>query len=688
MLNFQAVLTNVKFDIDCRNVLYFENREAQENYFSVASLFSSAQSINFNAGSLIETTIIYQVQENESINDILSKNYCIIKDNNENATLKYYYYYVKNIIQDSGNQVKVWLELDIFQTYFIDIKFSDCEILRAHLNRFEKLSNNGVTSNQYITFADGTDSKLFEREPIQNLSKRLTKRTKLSTNTYFKNNINERDDIINNWLDENIVCWVYAYFDRTHEYKFSKFNEEGNVLRPFSALKIGTKIVPFATKDESSGTSPIDIQFRVVAVPILKGAKQLYLKGTNGNISRLNIESLNAFMTENNDSAYLATIKISSIPPFSRYLYGDESFENHNYEIDSSGNLTIEAKSTSTNGECYFAFANGDVFNIRYNGETGSTNRGIFVIDTQMPIVETIYYRSNDNDWVAFNEDKIGFTKSEIINSNKNSKYNPKLLSADYKSLKVCNQNGQGFIYDIQKLNKNRFSLIVSEPFLPNISKSYIRIKQLDGIYSKETTENMTGAVIEFDSSLTLYSDRYKEMLANQKNFHMQNILGLSSQTLKGIQGSTTVKDLAINSSKSLFNAGTSLVNTGLTIDNMEQAPDSYKIGSQEIILSLMASNIGIYIEEYECIENEKEIVNDQMCMNGYVYNQIGNIKDFVNIRKYYNFIQANIQETSGINISKTVHERFKEMFLRGVRFWNTDTFSYKLENYEKWLEE
>ena len=32
--------------------------------------------------------------------------------------------------------------------------------------------------------------------------------------------------------------------------------------------------------------------------------------------------------------------------------------------------------------------------------------------------------------------------------------------------------------------------------------------------------------------------------------------------------------------------------------------------------------------------------------------------------------------------------QKFKRLFAQGIRFWNTNTFSYTKENYEKWFDE
>lgn len=665
MLNFQAVLTNVKFDIDCRNVLYFKDREAQENYFSVASLFSSAQSINFNAGSLIETTIIYQVQENESINDLLSKNYCIIKDNSENSTLKYYYYFIKNIMQDSGNQLKVWLELDVFQTYFIDTEFSDCEILRAHLNRF--VDNGDGT----VSFDGGVNSELFEREDIQNVAKRLVSRKKISL---YKNMTNMTEEA-QKWMDSNIVGWIYAYLDQTHEFNIT--NAEG----ASGTVKFLQTII--RAKDNDSN---IPTNLTAVCVPILRTGKKLnysvhitFPDKTLPVIVNQNI--LETFMKNNNGAAYIYSMKISANPPF----YNLNSTTT--YSISEDGKtLTIGgdfAVNSSTSGKLGQDYSSGDL-HLKVIDDSSDTKSALLYVNNQSAEIETSFDSGL----------QYKFNKSEIVGANKNVKYNPKLLSSDYMSINIGNENSN-FEYDAQKINEQTFDLLYSEPLVADITKTYIRLKgKQNAIYNEGTSENFTGDVNSNDTSLVLITTAYQQMLANNKNYFLQNTINRFEKFAGGLLG-TGLNIATGNYGAAAMGAGgaiggliSSVINEKLTIDNLKASPASIQNAKGNIFLNVMSSEIGLIVEIYDILPNEKTIVNDYMCQYGYTVNKIGKLKDYLNTRKYYNYIEAEIQETSGINISKSVHDKFKTLFARGVRFWNVDTFSYDLENYEKWLEE
>lgn len=661
MLNFQAVLTNVKFDIDCRNVLYFDNREAQENYFSVASLFSSAQPINFNAGSLIETTIIYQVQENESINDILSKNYCIIKDNNANATLKYYYYFVKNSIQDSGNQVKVWLEMDIFQTYFIDIEFSDCEILKAHLNRFV---DNGDGS---VSFDGSLESNLFEREDIKDVAKRLAKRSKVNiykSNAYLPGVDTEG---ISNWLNDNVVAWCYIFLDPIHKYKLFQNSQQVEYKLPSLLYK--------------KGENYIDSQMTVCVFPLSK--KPITVNGRVWDYT-----SLQTFLQNNNDYEYVKTVKLSTMPPF--FYIKDANYPGMYWGSNPAivnDTLTLMFDDVSEGVGIPIADSFKNLYAIYNELQVGS-------IPANASILIAMSFQGED---IIANEitldKKLTFPKTEIVGAIKNSKFNPKLLNSDYFDLKIKTTTSEGFIYDLQKLNTNSLKLSLIEPLSPDITRSFLFLKDLQGVYTNAISKSFIGDVDTFDGSLTFASSAYQKMLAENKNFYLQNSMRRTETLAKGLLSgfgsvlSGNFIGAGISMSQNLSNVGFSKIQENLAVDNLKNAPSSINVAKGNSILSVQNEDLGVYCEEWSILPYEAEIANDYMCQFGFTVNTIGNVKDFANIRKYYNYIEADIQETGGIPISKTVHEKFKEMFARGVRFWNNDSFSYELENYEKWLE-
>ena len=677
-LDYQIALTNVPFDNSYKNVLRFDTRSEQEAYFKTNTLFSNSPDVNFNVGSLYSTNVVYDGNENENINELLNKNYCIVKDKRENATIKYYYYFVTNAKQDCDNRILLALELDIFQTYYIDILFSDSVIYKAHLNRF--VDNGDGT----VSFDGTTASKLFEREDIQNVAKRMTKRTSL--NIY-----NTGDETLDNWLNENILCWEYVYLDPTHEYKFYSMQD--------SPLEINRKLEPVKygnfELDASSAYAGTNVlsQISCICVPIFKKpsaymAFQSRFSTTSEYRVVVNANGLEYFLNNNNGNSYVYAVKLSYTPPFSRYYDLEYEFQ--------SGNLGLVFK--EDHDTPFELFTKGGLIYRTSSGATEQSGKyGVFNLTTQFGSSKVLKVKPYTI------TPQLTFNKNEIVNANKNVKFNPKLLSSDYFNLRLSDQTENGFDYDVQKLNQKNVQIQSIEALTPDMSKRYISILSSGGVYIPENSQNLVGFVNNNDASLLLATDEYRSMLANNKNFFLQNALERDTARTKSIVGASVGIASQLIGGNVVGAIGTGItagVNTSLdyskskitenlTVDNLQNAPAKIQSAKGNVIFELMYSKNGIIVEEWDILDNEKEMINDYMCLYGFTYNRVDNVKNVDNIRKIYNFVRADIEtiNSSNVSISETVRKKFRECFANGVRFWNTDTFAYNKENYERWLE-
>ena len=676
MLYYQIALTNVPFDNSYKNVIHFEDRSEQETFFNVSSLFSSSTpKVNFNVGSLYATNVSYDGVPTDSINELLSKNYCIIKDNSPNKTLNYYYYFVTEARQDCDNRILLSLELDIFQTYYIDITFGDCLINKAHLNRFIEDTNDSTK----VLFDGTTTSKLFEREDIKDVAKRLTNRERININNHNQNTLDK-------WLDEYVYAWVYLYLDPTQTY---------NCRRPDNTAyttKFSQILHQSQSYDTSSATSISDLQcipsnMACLCFPIFRKGTSLkvvpYTADYGDDGIYLSENGLEYYLSNNGEYSHVYATKVSYVPPFNS--------DNINYDISTTtiGGVVVESlriKATSSG----YKFNNVSAVGF-YSGSSNPPH-GMLHVNIQVNTLKTKDIELST---------EFEFNKSDIIGANKNTKFNPKLLSSDYKEIKITDSTENSFNYDLQKLNRSKFEILCSESFTPDTTKRYLRIDNSDGgVYIEDTNNNLTGIVISNDDSLVMPTTAFADMLAQNKNFFIQN--AVNRQTQRQHEALTFGTDLA---NKNFGGALTSMLSSAidinkskimenLTVDNLKNAPASIQGAQGNVIFTNLYSEYGIFIEEYDILPNEKEMINDYMCMFGYTYNRIDNIKNVDNIRKYYNYVRADVEVISGTttNVSEKVHQKFKEQFAKGVRFWNVVNgevnFNYDKENYEKWLEE
>lgn len=650
MLKYQIALTNAIFDDTYRNVLRFDTRAEQEAYFNVNTLFANAPYCNFNVGSLNASRVVidYGDRENVDLNELMNNNYCIVKDTTPGATLKYYYYFVKIAQQENGNRLSCDLELDVYQTYYIDLTFGDCTIARAHLNRFIDNGDNTVS------FDATPSSKLFEREEIQDLPKRLIGRHRIKCG--------------NNFVDDKIICWMYIYLDPNHEFTFYTPNGSTENIKPSRMLNNG-----------------LQTNIGCLVVPITRNAINVTLQMNGGNyttqighIGSGGQQFLRGFETLNQGYSYIYSIKYSIMPPSTKFNELTQNMINSTPNI--TGNLCPSCQIHGLgNGRIVAVkdldeYISGILLTSTYseNGALTNVNIGSYQVDRQ-----------------------ITFNKQEIINANARAKYNPKLNNNDYYELNICDNAGNYFTYDLQKFNKTNLELLMTEPQTPDFTKNYTRLLPplSNTQYIQETTQNLLGLVTSNDNTVLMPTSAYQTMIANNKNYFAQNSYNRAMGFIKsgiGIATAGNNAEAAIKTAGAVMDYAQSVQNQKYEIDNLRNAPSSIQAANGNFIFNALCSDPGMYIEEYDITENSKKAVNDYTMLYGFNYNRIDNIKNVDNIRKHYNYVKAYVEEinTGLVNISNIVHNRIREIFARGIRMWNARTFDYTKENYERWLEE
>lgn len=661
---YRIALCNVFWsegDVDTR---FFETTEEQNTYFDNLTVGKISSLSNFNMGNNITTEITYRDDTNRTIEELVGCNYAVVQKFDEETGVilnrRYFFAYPQ---QDSGRQMRVTLSLDDIQTNYFKYKdkIAPCLIKRACLNRW---IDNGDGS---VSFNGKADSQLFEREELQNVAKRLISREKVSL--YKKMvNISEEAD---NWLNENVVGWIYAYLDQTHA--FNVINEDS------TTQSINFLETYIRAKDNDSN---ISTNLTAICVPILRTNKILnFVANISFPKKTINIttnqRTLQNFLKQNNGAAYVFSMKISANPPFynlNKTTTYSVSSDDKSLTIESD--FSVNSSTTQTLGKDY---SSGDL-HIKIFDDSGDTKYGLLYVNNQPSEIETIF------------DTKIQyeFNKNEIVGSTKNYKFNPKLLSSDYMTICVGNENGN-FEYDAQKINKQTIDLLYSEPLTPDISKTYIRFKgDENSLYDYGTGENFTGYVSSNDMSLTLVTTAYQQMLANNKNYFLQNTLNRVENFAGGLIGAGlnvatgNYGAAAMGVGESVATLFSNVINQKLTIDNLKGAPSSIQNAKGNIFLNLMSSDIGLIVEIYDILENEKIIINDFLTEYGFSVNLTGSLSDFDNIRYYFNYIETDVGAITA-PISNTEKDRLRRR-LQAVRFWNSDTIQYDKENYERSL--
>lgn len=306
-------------------------------------------------------------------------------------------------------------------------------------------------------------------------------------------------------------------------------------------------------------------------------------------------------------------------------------------------------------------------------------------------------------------------TSHAIVGDNKKTRYNPKLYSSEFYSLRLGTEHGGHFDYDVQKLNTQQITATLSEPIVPDITRSYFRITSLsNGIYNEQEDENLVGLVDSVDTTMPLNTNSYQKMLAENKNYYAQQTLGyiqsgfgalsgIATGAAAGALGGSALLPGVGTAAGAILGAGTGLLNSIGTFfgiansinqdDTEKQRSAMCKNANGNVFLNVAYTTPGKYFEEYDIMQADKTKINDYMFMYGFKCGLIDSIANHIHTRKYFNYIKAEIEDIQGVSVSNMIRENFKQRFSNGIRFWNYATFAtngvqYEKENYELWLED
>lgn len=677
-ISYQLGLLDFPFDLHGEDTRYFNSEEEQQEYFENKIRNGDTPFMPIEAPNLDSLFITSQVyQENSPLVNgqfnISNKNYAVIKVTYTGIkNPRYFYYFITKSKICTEGKVLLDLQLDTVQTFFFDpdISFSDCLIERAHLNRFEPATEAG---GDYIRFISDPASKIFNAEEGMNFPKRLVSREKL--NIKFTGN-----SVVDDWLNENVAYWVYIFIDPTKDYKVLRIpsgtsdensfvnGSEGKVKLPLglngAASVFCYPIYKTVIKDDTNYDEATHV-IKILSSDESGGNTAGFIPSEWGR---------KGFELNNNQSASYYQIKLSIIPPFDSGEGMSVQGTNLIMEATTGSGTYLDTACTLDNGERAIYVTQG-IYDNKW---------GLFFGSNQTKKeLETSDYSLIEN---------TNLYKPNVIKAQApNLTYNPKLNSQNFKELIITAANGDEFTYDIQKISAYEASFLYSEPIQPEITRYYMRLNPT-GLYLEGTEENYTGLVGSTDNGLAFTTDQYAAFLANNKNFFMQSNLKIGIGAVKSTAGviSQAASGKIAGAVGSGLSAGLdiaqSLIDRSMTIDNMRSAPDQMKNANGNVLFNMFATDLGLYVEKYSALDGDLKTANDFINLYGFSFDSIANVKDYVHIRKYHNYVKAQLQGITG-NISNTARDDLRQRFANGIRFWNQDEITYQYENYELWLE-
>lgn len=699
-IEYNIALIDWDFDNTSENTLWFESQAAQQAYISDGSSLAdsivndptkSTLYMPFyapNLGTQLNTHVDVDCTWAYDWSTAATHNYAVVRktktvttNNTPTTTNEYFYYWVLNPQFGANGMLSMDLQMDTLQTYMFDddLEIPDCMIERAHLNRWEEK----VGDTSKVIFENSINSPILLGEAnIGDSGKTCTARQMLK----FKWTSSQT---VNDWIHTNIAYWVYAYVDITGmSYIIDNYNSNATIDGVDTAVSIN-----------SFDGSIYQYPYGVFCYPVYRGnsKKIKYLKnypGVSAVSKNIDIDDFSNFLSRNNGTSHVFCMKASIIPPFAGCTYfapyttEQTTSEGNELYIDNDGNLIFEQSNSAAITDGYISFTDniGDLCcRMTTSSDMGNTIN-LFTAPQQIKQWFTSYNQNNFTMPV--------FSKSSIIGSNHNILYNPKMLQKNFVEYKLKDAAGFSYTYDKSKAKTEATNaqFAYSEALQPEITRYYCRYLASEPIYTLYMFENYTGLAGSMDTTLSMATDSYDNFIANNRNFWLQTLLGFGLNVAgSGLRSGNPITGIA-NTGLSLFDSAFALSDRLFTQSNLEQSPDSIRNTSGSVLGNLQISNLGIYLETWDAYDTTKQTADQYMNMNGFLYNQLDSLLNWLHTRKYFNYIKAEIVDIQGVPLTNEIRNDIKQRFANGVRFWDATTFAtngvqYDKENYELWLE-
>lgn len=628
----QYLLKNVKFNHNYENTPYFSSA-SKRNEKLVNDNFNDVF-INFDFGDMLTTNCV--------VNEYNGENYIIIKHGDD-----LYFYFITDSHYLSVNQWRLHLECDVISQYCVGIaenqSVSKCYIERAHCDRFRVVDNNNVIFNV------NNESPIIESET--NFDK-ITKRRHEVKIRYCK------DNTMNKWLNDNILCWQYMYIDSKHPFTLTETTSGfAPVIAPQEYQKTYVK------RDYLVGNTLLEDEYTLCCVPVYKNKNKInVIDKINRIISQ--IDSLDAFRNVNNDNEFIYNIKYSITPPFdfneivkTYYIQNDSLYINGtciksdynnmftyiplgNIHVDSVGTISV----TSLEGFDYVLREHSLFTNLNFSS--------------------TICEPVNTSNKFVFNRN--------VIKGQRSVDYEPKIL-VDCKSVTLRDSSNGAYVYPSLYIGNNLIAPLYNESMNITNNNYYYRVGGV-GIIPEADKSNWHGVANTVDFSQQIANDNYANFLSNNKNFLLTKQLEFIPKLTSLARGNISILG--------------DFYNVWQDLDNLQNRPNSMKNVNDSVELNLVVNNgVKLYVDEDEAREVDIYKYYNYLYNYGYKLNRIDYIHNYINTRRYFNYIKCRI-EYINVNMPDIVERKIKEIFNRGVRLWNDfeNMYNYETENYEKWM--
>lgn len=221
---------------------------------------------------------------------VMGSNYFILKNTNENAGLKYIYYFVDQVEYITGGNdesksfIQLDLTLDVLNTYLLEVDLSQRVLInRAHVDRWgSTLVIDGINNYPFNTDLSTNEGSIFFQQDLNVRDTKVVKdREALDYNIGRGSNTEALQ-----WLKDNVLYWEYIFLNADTEFKYYDDDTKSYEKAPHIDNSM-LDFVPHNMKSINDGN--VDIGYSWCCVPVYKTDKIIKCREYAGSGPHLDI---------------------------------------------------------------------------------------------------------------------------------------------------------------------------------------------------------------------------------------------------------------------------------------------------------------------------------------------------------------------------------------------------------------
>lgn len=610
-LNISALYLckNVPFNNTYETTIDFDDQTKQ------LAFFNSYVDQTFDEINTTYLRLNKNISVGTKLDNLFGINYCYLQNVSDG---KWYFYFIVDKQYVNENCTRLFVEMDVYQTFMFDYSLGECFINREHQDRYE-------SATAFKFNLEPENVEVGNEMKVASISK-LGPSNTLANSQYYKD-----------------IMWYYVWSgDALTNETADSFTCSDNM-----PTNLHCYLIPFykgIKYPDYDGIAIIGCSYNEWVASGYSGKYIMYLYAQNPNIDSGKVHTTNKTMEKIAENPYVYQVSLTALPP------ENISLDIREVQVPSYYNLYCFFYKPSDNYQC-----------LEYKWGTGTRDHSGILNCLNTSLTPITIYNPLTINLKTTSGRPVDYT------ANKNILYEPKLLTYPYTKFSlVCGDSKKELKPELIESNTIKYvKSVYPQGTTVLYNESY-----------NNNTKGYTGkAVAPFSAKVPTRNDPFEQFWATSKNSYWSGMItNAISGAIGGVSGGLAAEaaagpaGAAVAAVGGAVNAASGIANSIAKIQDLKAAPDTVNAGDDPSLYKLYEEYCPFIIKE-ELLPQFKNRLFNYLYRYGYACNNF-KVPD-LRSRYWFNFIKMEDINFTLNKIDSDYLDQLKAIYQNGTTIWH-----------------